>query len=940
MKSYSNRNFPDRSILKKAMPLAACAFFLCLTSAQAQNNEASGDNAAAVYGSTTPNLPTISTLNNGTADLNIQFPSTTALTLNRDVMGYVNISNNFSSFTITANGGSLVATHAPSLSVIGGSNLTVTAGIFGGNTGDLQSNEWARAVGGEFSNVQNLILDGATFAGQRYEISSSGGGPPLPGEAMSPNASGSAGLVLLDGSSAEIAGTTLTGGDAGSATQSGSDTFADGGSGLNLFSSSGVLSNATVTGGAGGNANSSSSYQATADGGHAIYASNSTVVVRSGTYTGGAAGIANRGPQLGGAGLIAVGGSSITNYGGTFTGGNNAPSLLIQNSDLTTFGGTYTGGGLYSQTTGSGTNNLDLMGGTFSSLSFINGTSNGVQFVAVSNISVSVNVYQEGGTVEIDNFDNNAFQNVTLAKNSTMAFKQDFVLSGELTLDSPESTARFQGLEVVDGGTANVGLGSVEITNNATFKTGSTVNFQVLTNQNGTLTAAAVAFETNSTMVVDATLADFSAGGATSTVINTTSGISGFDTNLVNTVVQTSGNTNTVGRTTFSGFNLSGNELALTFNTASLAEYWGATNGPFGGLASELETLVTPEMNIQINNLGADESGARVEQTYFTTLNTFQTAKQGLDAAVGLSLSRGTEFREKLLLPKGTQGPKLEPQNDWRFWLKYYGNFYSKDTDGLNPEYDATLHGGVLGMDKSFGNLLFGISGGAGNYKIDSDYNAEQTMNAFQGAIYSTYGAGHSYLDLGLAYGFNDVTSKTADPFILEGEFDTHLVSAHLGGGIGFELPKIGTVLTPEAAVRYTLYQQEAYTETGTAAVPRSFDEFDSDSLVGIIGLNAAMLNTTSLKTFGFKIDGRAHWMREFNPEPGELNYQLVGGANEYAMIYPFLDEDTIRLGVGFTFFNTGKKAMKNVLLRLDFDELFGKDFNSHNLSAKAIWAF
>lgn len=940
MKSHSNRNLPGRSILKKAMSLAACAFFLCQTSAQAQNNEASGDDAAAVYGSTTPNLTTISTLNDGTADLNIQFPSTTAITLNRDVMGYVNISNNFSSFTITATGGSLIATNAPSLSVVSGSNLTVTAGTFGGNTGDLQTNKWAQAVGGEFSNVQNVVLDGAAFSGQRYEINNSGGGPPLPGEATSANASGSAGLVLLEGSSVEIIATTLTGGDAGTATQPRSDTFADGGSGLNVFSSSVILSNATVMGGAGGNASSSSSYQATADGGHAIYASNSTVVVRSGTYTGGAAGIANRGPQLGGAGLVAVGGSSITNHSGTFTGGNNAPSLLIRNSDLTTLGGTYTGGGLYSQTTGSGTNTLDLMGGTFSSLSFINGTSNGVQLVAVSNISVSVDVYQDGGTVEIDNFDNTAFQKVIITNQSTMAFNQDFILSGELTLGSQESSALFQGLEIGDSGTANIGLGSIEAAGNVTFKTGSAVNFQVLTNQNGVLTATAVAFETNSTMVVDATLAGYSSGVATSTVINTTGGISGFDTNLINAVVQTSVNTNQAGRTTFFGYDTSGNDLSLIFKTATLAEYWGATNGPFGELAQELESLATSEMNIIINNLGAAESGARVEQTYFTTMNTFQAAKQGLDAAVGLSLSRGTEFRDQLLLPKGSKGPKLDPKNDWRFWLKYYGNFYSKDADGLNPEYDATLHGGVIGMDKSFGNLLFGISGGAGNYRIDADNNAEQSMNAFQGAIYSTYGAGHSYLDLGLAYGFNDVSSQTADPFILEGEFDTHLMSAHLGGGIGFELPTIGTVLTPEAAVRYTLYQQESYTETGTAATPRSFDEFDSDSLVGIIGLNAAMLNTTSLKTFGFKIDGRAHWMREFNPEPGELNYQLVGGANEYAIIYPYLDEDTIRLGFGFTFFNTGRKAMKNVLLRLDFDELFGKDFNSHNLSAKAIWSF
>lgn len=934
MKSNSNRNLLV-GFGKKAMPFAACAFFLCLTSTHAQNNEASNSD---VYGSNLDRAA-IDTFTAGETDLDIYNPLTTSLTLRHDVSGYVNISNGFSSFSISTTDGSLTSSNAPSLSVFGGTNLTISGGSFGGSIETLASNEWTGANGGWFSNVANVVIEDASFIGQTIdnEEIDSGGGPPIPGQTTTGNASGSAGLMLEGGTFADISGTTISGGHAGTATEYQTNTFAIGGSGLAMSSSSVVLSNVTVTGGNAGEATSFGEFTAFSFGGDAIAASNSTLTIHSGTFTPGTGGTANGIETSGGAALYAYGGSSVTNHGGTFNGTGDLPAVIIEDSDLTTFGGTYGGAGLLSLTTGTETNQIDLLGGTFNELSFIN-LSNGVQQVSVSNISIFSEASFIGGTTEVENYDESSLQSVVIL-DADVTFKQDFSLTGNLFLFSTNSSANFTTLSVANGASVNAGTGSITASGDISLASGSTLNLAVLTNGAGNITAPNVTFETNSTLSVDASLAGFSSGVQTTEVI--TASITGFDTNAMNAEIIVSVNTNVDSRTS-ADFSQTGSGLAIIFSTASFADFWGATNGQFGALAVELEALATPEMNIIINNLGSEKSAALVEETYFTTMNTFQVAKQGLDAAVGLALSRGTEFRDQILLPKdkGPLGPSLNPQNDWRFWMKYYGNFYSRGEDGLNPEYDAIMHGGVLGMDKSFGKLLVGLAGGAGRYSIDTDSNAEQNMNAFQGALYSTVGFGHSYIDAGLAYGYNDVESTTADPFSLKGEFDTHLLSAHLGGGFGFDLEKIGTVLTPEASIRYTAYEQDGYTETGANAVPRTFDSFDSDSLVGTLGLNAAMMNENALEHFAFKIEGRAHWMREFNPEPGELNYQLVGGVNDYTIIYPFLDEDTIRLGVGFTFFNTKERALKNVLLRLDFDELFGEDFNSHNLSAKVIYAF
>ncbi len=380
------------------------------------------------------------------------------------------------------------------------------------------------------------------------------------------------------------------------------------------------------------------------------------------------------------------------------------------------------------------------------------------------------------------------------------------------------------------------------------------------------------------------------------------------------------------------------------FTADALSDYWGLSNGTSSAVsaafADELDVLASSDMLATIDSFGSSaQSLAAVEETYFTTLNTFQTALQGLQAAVGQSVSRGAEFREQLqLIPPGAKGP--ERKNDLRAWAKYYGQFYSRYSEGLNREYDTILHGGVIGIDQSFGHLLLGISGGVGNYRTTDTADSEETLEAFHGALYGTYGIQRGYLDAGIAYGYNKVETTTGGAFTLNGEFDAQIISAYFGGGYDLVDTEGGTVFTPEASIQYSIYEQEAYSETSDNAVPRNIDAFDADSLRSSIGLNLSTLNTTRFETFGFKLDGRLHWLHEFNADPGDMSFSLAGGTGNYQLALPLLDQETFRVGFGFSFFNTLRQKPKNVLFRFDFDEFFGNGFNAHNLSAKVIYAF
>ena len=925
--------------------MAALTFFLCLTgNTSAQFNIADGD----VYGNSNTVLTatTITSIKNGTSNLDVGYSLTDTINLNHAINGYISISNGFNGFDINSlsSAASLTASNSAALSAFNGTNLSITGGSFTGGVAPAASNDWTVGIGGVISNVHNVRISDATFTGVTVEIFDPATViPPTPGITNNPGlqtpiAVGADAMVLIDSTDITFFDDpTLQGGSGGTADSTSFDADARGGMGLAIIGSSAVISNGIYAGGNGGTASSSGNNQAFANGGSGLFASNSVVDIHGGTFNGGLAGTENGSSAFGGAGLVANGASSITVSNGIFTGASGSASAIIANSSLTTYGGTFTSGGLSSLTMGANTNKIILMGGTFSSLFFGNTSSNGVQHLSTgSNLTVVVDVVQDGGTVLIDNQDNSGLQQITI-RDGSMVFSNDYTLisSGVFGLDGNTSMAIFQQRLDVDG-EFDIGLGQVAVTSNLNVNSGSTLNFQVLsTNEWGQITAGSASFLSNSTIVVDASLAGFSQGSVTNALLTTGSPITG--TNNIIADVQTTLNTNVSGRTTFGGM-LADNNLSFIFNTASLSNYWGAT-GELAVLADELDEINNNTMNTLINNLGSAASKAAAEETYFTTLNSMQTALHGLNAALGQSFSRGTEFRETLNLPQGAKGPE-EQENDWRFWMKYYGQFYSHSKTKEITAYDTSLHGGVLGMDKSYGSLLVGISGGMGNYRTESDNDSEESANAAHAAIYSTLGKGHSYLDAGIAYGYNNVESETGGPFVLEGDFDTQLISGYIGGGVGFELPNIGTVVTPEASIQYSTYQQDAYTETSTTAVPRSFDEFDADSLRSSLGLNVAMLNTKALETFGFKIEGRFHWMREFNAEPGDLDFQLVGGSYNYQIAAPALDEDIYRIGIGISCFNTIKNKPKNVMLRLDFDELFGEDFNSHNLAAKAIFAF
>ncbi len=914
MKKYSNWHRAESK--KRAMHWMVPALFLCSAlSARAQSNTVIGT----AFGTNYSELATATTISSevdGDGYLVIGWKDTTGITLSNNVSGTIGIGNNFDNFTITATGGTITsATNmlAPALSVSGGTNLNIIGGNFlgsggastitiegppppGGGSSLITLHSTNATVGGAINSVQFLTISnstfkGATYAPSLYEVHGTDG--------LNLN---HVGTNIIDGTS------TFVGGAGGSVDFATTNTMTYGGCGLSAYNNSTVIvSNGTFQGGSTGDASAGSGFTSTSIAGPGLFVKDSTLHIVDGTFTGGDTGSADT--SIAGAGILAID-SDITVDGGTFTGGQDGTKSFY---------------GLLSNATAGKTNSIALNGGTFN---FVGFGGEGMQLLSTGTNGpvISDSMVLISGTLIATNQNNAPFQTTTI-QNGTMRFTENFNLAnaGRLYIASTEATVDFAG--------------------DFTASSNATLWISAHTNGTGTITADNAYFHADSILAITNQLAGLSVGSSvTSTVVSATSDIhvitSGGTTNSAtdsNFAENVNIYTNAAKRTGLADIMLDGGNLKLRFTTKTLREHWNAT-GQFGDLADELDDIDNKEMLTLIDN-NPNTSGPLVEQTYFTTMNTFQTAMQGLQAAVGQSVSRGAEFREELkLLPPGAKGPQRN--NDLRGWGKYHGQFYSHDTEGLNSAYDATLHGGVIGVDTSLGNLLLGLSGGGGNYSTTTGSDGKEDIRAYHGALYGTYGTDRAYFDAGIAYGFNAVETRTSGPFVLNGEFDAEVATAYLGGGYNLIDTDGGTIFRPEASIQYSMYEQDAYSETSDNAVPRNIDAFDADSLRSSLGLNVSMLNTTALKTFGFKLDGRFHWLHEFNPDPGNMSFSLEGGSNDYQLAHPLLDEELFRVGFGFSFFNTMRNKPKNVLLRFDFDELLGDGFNSHNLSAKLIYAF
>ena len=76
-------------------------------------------------------------------------------------------------------------------------------------------------------------------------------------------------------------------------------------------------------------------------------------------------------------------------------------------------------------------------------------------------------------------------------------------------------------------------------------------------------------------------------------------------------------------------------------------------------------------------------------------------------------------------------------------------------------------------------------------------------------------------------------------------------------------------------------------------------------------------------------------WLHEFNAKEEDVGYRLVGGSQQYNMVFQAPVSDLLRLGVG-----TSAKVGEYLELRADFDARFGSGYSDYTFLGSLRYQF
>ncbi|MCF7817843.1 MAG: autotransporter domain-containing protein, partial [Kiritimatiellales bacterium] len=735
--------------------------------------------------------------------------------------------------------------------------------------------------------------------------------------------------IEIEAGTATITGANATGNRAGSAfafaTNGTSYAWANGGNGI--YAHSGVtkltINSGTYTGAQGGTAQGDAS--SNADGGSGVRIENSELAINGGTFSGAAAGTAYGKNALArdGRGVFAVDSAVTINEVGT------GVKTIVN-------GIYFTNSTLKALTLTKGTVNGDI------DFAVKNGQT--ATFNISTNATITGTVRQQGGIVDVKLTQANAstqFKDVEI--DGTMKFDKAFVSANDarFNLANNSQLVFANTLTLSTNASIGVGYGSVGTTGNLTMGNNSSMAFSYnglspANSGKATITSGALLMsDPTARIYVNGTAATSSGSFKPITATGTT-----LATN-VNTMVKA---------------DLGWLVTPTAVENAGIRIDWAyssLTNSSLSDLNPALLALLDATIAstnytefYNLNGLGQDAGEHLIRYSESQLPDMVDAAFQVQQQVAEQIAARGTEYRSmngyastkprfgKKTAPAGAAGPAVSDDQTLQGWVRAYGSFAQRDTQGNFDSYNNTTWGSVVGVDKSFGKLLVGLAGGYANTDLDAGSTYQGDVDTYHGSIYSTIGGESTFVDLALSYGRS--TSKE-DSVVSQAEFDSDIYSGYLGLGKTFNATDT-LAITPEISGLVSYYNQEAFTRTGI--VPKNIPEYDAWSYLGTLGGNIATVHQIDWMDRGlaFIPEIRAHWLHEFNADLDNASYTVPTLPGDSFPLYMRpREEDLFRIGFGLDVWSWRYQRSK---FEFDYDGLFADGYAQHIVSGKVTVRF
>ncbi|MCF7817574.1 MAG: autotransporter domain-containing protein [Kiritimatiellales bacterium] len=368
-----------------------------------------------------------------------------------------------------------------------------------------------------------------------------------------------------------------------------------------------------------------------------------------------------------------------------------------------------------------------------------------------------------------------------------------------------------------------------------------------------------------------------------------------------------------------------------------LADSAGFDEGSqMAGLSKEIDDLSllgNPEAVRQINLLNGMSSArqnAQLTQRYTQGSPTYMHRQGMLDGRKQIMAQSRTfqsDRHAEEATPEGAAGPH-EAEQGLRGWMRGYGGWADRDGSGSSSGFDQSIYGTVVGIDKSYGNVLLGAAGGYARSDLTQDNHDSSDADTGFGILYGSVGTADWFGDLNFSYGRSHVDTHSGTALGGTGRFDADNYAVYVGGGKEFQLSNTGLLFTPEAALLVGYYGQESYND-GLMDVG-TYDRWSYQSRIG-----AAFALPRQCGTAVLKPEVRAYWLHEFNADSDQIGYSLTGGTGRYTFGVQAPDEDVLEAGVGL-----GIAFSDRLEIVLDVDGQYSDRYEAITVSGRAVYDF
>ncbi len=263
-------------------------------------------------------------------------------------------------------------------------------------------------------------------------------------------------------------------------------------------------------------------------------------------------------------------------------------------------------------------------------------------------------------------------------------------------------------------------------------------------------------------------------------------------------------------------------------------------------------------------------------------------------------------------------------------WMKVFGSTSEMDMRDSIAGYDADASGIVVGIDKTFGDLMIGAAISVADIDVDgkSIANSSTDSDQFQGTLYGTVMMDSYYINGSLAIArTSSDTSRIGLEGGVTGSYDTDTYAISLGAGVPIDMGSMAII--PQAVASYTSISPDSYTESGIGALHVAAENMES------FGIKAGIAVSSTIAIDGGIIAPKVRLMADWDvtQEKAVVNSSWVGDVDN--TVYSTSGAEPASLGaiIGAGVDYASDDGL--YVLSLDYDLSKRSDFTSHAGSVK-----